>query len=131
METDDALRWKLKVGNEGADQIMYGGMVDDVVDEAGDVIKGAKPVDKTRTASVFKERDLKAGDTWFGHTLRLEDMSAERLNLLARNGINGAESVTFDLFETDIAVIVGSLMMRLNVHVSAAIRPVCELNKLN
>lgn len=103
METDDALRWKLKVGNEGADQIMYGGMVDDVVDEAGDVIKGAKPVDKTRTASVFKERDLKPGDTWFGHTLRQEDMSAERLNLLARNATNGAESVTFDLFETDIA----------------------------
>ncbi len=103
METDDALRWKLKVGNEGADQIMYGGMVDDVVDEAGDVIKGAKPVDKTRTASVFKERDLKPGDTWFGHTLRQEDMSAESLNLLARNAINGAESVTFDLFETDIA----------------------------
>jgi hypothetical protein len=103
METDDALRWKLKVGNEGADEIMYGGMVDDVVDEAGDVIKGAKPVDKTRTASVFKERDLKPGDTWFGHTLRQEDMSAERLNLLARSAINGAESVTFDLFETDIA----------------------------
>jgi len=103
METDDALRWRLKVGNEGADNIMYGGMADDIIDEAGDVIKGAKPVDKTRTASVFKERDLKAGDTWFGHTLRPEDMSAERLNFLARNGINGAESVTFDLFETDIA----------------------------
>lgn len=103
METDDALRWRLKVGNEGADNILYGGMADDIVDEAGDVIKGAKPVDKTRTASVFKERDLKPGDTWFGHTLRQEDMSAERLNLLARNAIGDAESVTFDLFETDVA----------------------------
>ena len=96
MQTDDQLRWRLLVGESGADDIMYGGMVDDAA-------TGSLPVDKTRTASVFKERDLKAGDTWFGHVLAPEDMSVDRLNYLARNPPRDVEGVTFDMFETDIA----------------------------
>ena len=107
METDDQLRFRLKVGNEAADNALYGGMADDaldaadnVVDDAGKVVK----VDKTRTAGVFKERTLQPGDDWFGYTLMPEDMATDRLNQIARESDIGKQlGIDFDIFETDIA----------------------------
>jgi hypothetical protein len=47
------------------------------------------------------------------------------------NHVSTQAALALELFEADIAVIVGSLMMGLNVHVSTAVRPVCEWNELN
>jgi len=105
MESDAQLRWRLKVGNEVADDMMYRGMEPtrkavDAAEEAIDAI----PVDKTRTAGVFKERHLEPGDIWFGHRLTEEDMAVDQLNRIARESTLGQDfGIDFDIFETDIA----------------------------
>lgn len=100
METDDQLRFRLKVGNEAADEAMYSGMVD----EADLLPSGITPVDNTRTAGVFKERHLKPGDDWFGVTLTEADMAVDKLNLIARTSEKGRQlGIDFDIFETDVA----------------------------
>lgn len=84
METEAAMQHRLKIGDEAFDQKVYG-------------------VDMSRTQSVFKERELGQGKTWFGHTLT-GDETVEQLNFLARNSVDpNTQSVTFDIFETDIA----------------------------
>ena len=84
METEASMQNRLSMGDEAFDEMVYG-------------------VDKSRTQSVFKERELGQGKVWFGHILTGNE-TVDDLNRLARNSIDpGKKSVNFDIFETDIA----------------------------
>lgn len=87
MESESYGRFRLKVGDEVADNLI------------------GKGVDKSGRQSFFKERQLVAGDTWFGHVLKPEDLHIDKLNYLARNAVGEAESLPFDVFETDFNLI--------------------------
>jgi hypothetical protein len=79
METEAAMRHRLKIGDDAFDQKVYG-------------------PDKSRTQSVFKERELGPGKIWF-RTVLSGDETVEELNAIARR----SGEVNFDIFETDIA----------------------------
>lgn len=81
METTAAMEHRLKIGDKAFDEMTYG-------------------VDKSRTQSIFKERELGPGAEWFGKTLR-GDETAEELNDIARK----SGQVNFDIFETEISAV--------------------------
>lgn len=59
-------------------------------------------VDRAYLTDNFVERVLVRGKRWFGHILEGNE-TADQLNSMARNAINGEKSLKFDFFETDSA----------------------------
>ena len=61
-------------------------------------------VDRTWFLGNYRERTLKDGDNWFGHTLTPNDLYVSRLNELARKppAGSGIKGLTFDFFEADL-----------------------------
>ena len=59
-------------------------------------------VDRAYLTDNFVERVLVRGKRWFGHILEGNE-TADQLNYMARNAINGEKSLKFDFFETNSA----------------------------
>jgi hypothetical protein len=92
MESDDAIKARIRVGEEQFDELI-----------------GKQPLsDSQRTASSFRGRSTQPGDNFFGHILKEEDINHTTLNQMARNSVDPLKpSLTYDLFETDIQAILG------------------------
>ena len=59
-------------------------------------------VDRAYLTDNFVERVLVRGKRWFGHILEGNE-TADQLNYMARNAVNGEKSLKFDFFETNSA----------------------------
>ena len=87
MESEATARARLKDGDDAVDQML------------------GKGVNTSGRQNVFQSRELAAKDIWFGHVLKESDLNIQTLNNLARNAINDAQSVTYDIFETDFNLV--------------------------
>jgi hypothetical protein len=87
MESEATARARLKDGDEAVDQML------------------GKGVNTSGRQNVFQSRELGEGDTWFGHVLKESDLNIQTLNNLARNAVGDAQSVAYDIFETDFKLV--------------------------
>jgi hypothetical protein len=87
MESEATARARLKDGDEAVDQML------------------GKGVNTSGRQNVFQSRELGEGDTWFGHVLKESDLNIQTLNNLARNAVGDAQSVAYDIFETDFNLV--------------------------
>ena len=87
MESEATARARLKDGDEAVDQML------------------GKGVNTSGRQNVFQSRELAAKDIWFGHVLKESDLNIQTLNNLARNAVGDAQSVAYDIFETDFNLV--------------------------
>ena len=110
MASDEAIKLHDEIGDTAFNEMIGDVDLTDVVNRGSDV--GA-------TAGSFRSRGIVAGDVWFGHTLKEEDLTSRHLNLLARNGLNG-NSIKFDFFDTDAQKILSKYVRQAAEEVGSA-----------
>ena len=110
MASDEAIKLHDEIGDTAFNEMIGDVDLTDVVNRGSDV--GA-------TAGSFRSRGIVAGDVWFGHTLKEEDLTSRQLNLLARNGLNG-NSIKFDFFDTDAQKILSKYVRQAAEEVGSA-----------
>ena len=104
IETPQAKQDRLLMGNDAFDAMLYGDQ---------DVLaRNAIPKSDRRT--VFNERMLQAGDPWFGVTLKKTDLTADRLNEIAR----ASGKVNFDIFETNTTKVLAEYLQQFSDQMS-------------
>ena len=110
MASDEAIKFHDEIGDTAFNQMIGDVDLTDVISHGSDV--GA-------TAGSFRSRGIVAGDVWFGHTLKEEDLTSRTLNYLARNAKNG-NSIKFDFFDTDAQKILSKYVRQAAEEVGSA-----------
>jgi hypothetical protein len=106
METARAKEDRLLKGNDAFDAMLYG---DDAMDPLA-----RNQIPKSDRRTVFNERQLEAGDKWFGVTLTQADLTADRLNEIAR----ASGRVNFDMFETNTTKVLAEYLQQFSDQMS-------------
>jgi len=106
METAQAKQDRLLMGNDAFDAMLYG---DDAMDPLA-----RNQIPKSDRRTVFNERQLEAGDKWFGVTLTQADLTADRLNEIAR----ASGRINFDMFETNTTKVLAEYLQQFSDQMS-------------
>ena len=99
MESDQAIKDRLQMGDEAFDRQLG---IERTISE------------RQKLGSSFRQRRFKAGDIFFGHRLKEEDLFIDRLNQMARNPGDELnpftkekfKAINYDYYETDVVRVV-------------------------
>lgn len=99
MESDQAIKDRLQMGDEAFDRQLG---IERTISE------------RQKLGSSFRQRRFKAGDIFFGHRLKEEDLFIDRMNQMARNPGDELnpftkekfKAINYDYYETDVVRVV-------------------------